>query len=151
MRRDDRVGCHRPGHNHRTPVCLLVLQQEHRVPVDPGTRTGSPGRVRAYHPPMVRHVVLLTFQPNTPRADLGAVAGALRTLPGRIPELRGYSVGVDLGLAGADGGNADLSIVADVDDVAGYEAYRDHPEHQRIIAEMIRPILASRVAVQHER
>lgn len=100
---------------------------------------------------MVRHVALLTFQPNTPRADLDAVADALRTLPGRIPDLRGYSVGVDLGLAGADGGNADLSIVADVDDVAGYEAYRDHPEHQRIIAEMIRPILASRVAVQHQR
>lgn len=78
---------------------------------------------------MVRHVVLLTFQPNTPRADVDAVADALRTLPGRIPELRGYDVGVDLGLAGADGGNADLSIVADVDDVAGYEAYRDHPYH----------------------
>ena len=97
---------------------------------------------------MVRHVVLLTFQPNTPRADLDAVADALRTLPGRIPELRGYSVGVDLGLAGADGGNADLSIVADVDDVAGYEAYRDHPEHQRIIAELVAPITAERASVQ---
>ena len=44
----------------------------------------------------------------------------------------------------------DFAVVADFDDVAGYVTYRDDPEHQRIIAELIRPHLASRVAAQYE-
>ncbi|UDY36347.1 Dabb family protein [Dermatobacter hominis] len=96
---------------------------------------------------MVRHVVLLTFVDGTSPEEVEAIATALRGLPDRIPELRSYVVGVDLDLADD---NADLVVVADVDDVDGYVAYRDHPEHQRIIAEMIRPILASRTAAQHE-
>jgi hypothetical protein len=95
---------------------------------------------------MVRHVVLLTFIDGTPAEEVEAIAAALRELPAQIPELRSYVVGVDLDLA-AD--NADLVVVADVDDVDGYVAYRDHPEHRRIITERIAPILASRTAAQH--
>jgi hypothetical protein len=94
---------------------------------------------------MVRHVVLLTFTDAATDAEIDGIATALRTLPDQIPELRHYVVGVDLGLAED---NADLQVVADTDDVDGYLAYRDHPEHQRIIAEQIRPILASRTAAQ---
>ncbi|MFM7225496.1 MAG: Dabb family protein [Actinomycetota bacterium] len=39
-------------------------------------------------------------------------------------------------------------MVAEVADEEGYAAYRDHPEHQRIIAELIRPVLAARSAIQ---
>ena len=46
-------------------------------------------------------------------------------------------------------GNFDLVVVADFDDVDGYLVYRDHPEHQAVIRERIRPILADRAAVQH--
>ena len=72
----------------------------------------------------------------------------LRALPAQIPEIRSYRVGVDAGLAAQ--GNSDLVVVADFDDVAGYLVYRDHPVHQDVIAQRIRPILASRAAVQHE-
>ena len=34
--------------------------------------------------------------------------------------------------------------------VAAYESYRDHPEHHRVIAELIKPILAGRSALQYE-
>jgi hypothetical protein len=96
---------------------------------------------------MVRHVVLLTFVDGTSDEEIAAIADALRELPSKIPSLRSYVVGTDLGLAED---NADLVVVADVDDVDGFHAYRDHPEHQRVLQEMIRPILASRVAAQHE-
>jgi hypothetical protein len=96
---------------------------------------------------MVRHVVLLTFIDGTTPEEISGIAEELRTLPERIPELRSYVVGVDLDLADD---NADLVVVADTDDVDGYIAYRDHPEHQRIIAERIRPIQAARTAAQHE-
>ena len=40
--------------------------------------------------------------------------------------------------------------MADFDDEAGYLVYRDHPTHQDVITRLIRPILVSRAAVQHE-
>ena len=97
---------------------------------------------------MFRHVVVLTFAEDATDAQVTAVVEGLRALPAQIPELRGYEVGRDLGL---EGGDARVVAVADCDDVDGYLAYRDHPAHQRVIAERIRPILAARTAVQHER
>lgn len=97
---------------------------------------------------MFRHVVLLKWVETATVADRDAVRSALLELPAAIPELRNYVVGDDAGLE-ADR-NFDFAIVADFDDVKGYETYRDHPTHQDVIARLIRPILASRAAVQHE-
>jgi hypothetical protein len=93
---------------------------------------------------VIRHVSVLAFADG---ADVDAIADALATLPTRIPALRAYSFGRDLGLAD---GNGSFVVVADFDDVAGYESYRDDRDHQRILAELIRPVLASRTAVQYE-
>lgn len=90
-----------------------------------------------------RHIVLLTLDDA---CDVDGVIAALRTLPGQIPELRSYVVGRDAGLTE---GNATVAVVADCDDQAGWEAYRDHPAHQAVIAERIKPHLVSRTAVQH--
>jgi len=90
-----------------------------------------------------RHVVLLTFDDG---CDLDRLVASLRELPGQIPELRSYVVGRD---AGISEGNATLAVTADFDDEAGYVAYRDHPAHQQVLAEQIRPHLLARTAVQH--
>lgn len=95
---------------------------------------------------MFRHVVVFVWTPEATDGQKGAVAEALRALPGVIDTIRDYRIGADAGLAE---GNSDFAVVADFDDVDGYLTYRDHPEHQRVIAELIRPILASRAAVQH--
>jgi hypothetical protein len=97
---------------------------------------------------MFRHVVLLRWNDSaTPEQRLAVLEG-LRALPPQIPEIRSYRVGVDAGLAAE--GNSDLAVVADFDDVAGYLVYRDHPVHQDVIARSIRPILASRAAIQQQ-
>lgn len=96
---------------------------------------------------MFRHVSLLTFTDETTAKDVRAITEALQGLPTRIPALRDYRIGTDAGLAD---GNAHFAVVADFDDVAGYVAYRDDPEHQRILAELVRPRLASRSAAQYE-
>jgi hypothetical protein len=62
-----------------------------------------------------------------------------------VPSLRSYLLGPDLGV---NEGNYDFGIVAAFDDMDGYLAYRDNPDHRAIIAEWITPIIASRVAVQ---
>ena len=61
--------------------------------------------------------------------------------------IRRYDVALDAGLVE---GNWDASVVADFDDAEGWRTYTADPEHQRIIAELIRPILAERAAVQLE-
>lgn len=91
----------------------------------------------------VRHIVLLTLDDG---CDVDALLAALRDLPARIPALRSYVVGRDLGISE---GNATIGVVADVDDEAGFVEYRDHPAHQQVIAERIRPHLVARTAVQH--
>ena len=96
---------------------------------------------------MFRHIALLQFVPSVTSRDIDAIGAALAVLPSRIPQLRDYRFGRDLGLAE---GNHEFAVVADFDDHDGYVVYRDDPEHQRILAELIRPVLASRAAVQYE-
>ena len=94
---------------------------------------------------MVRHVSCLTWSERATPDAIEAVRAALEELPALIPDLRAYAVGADLGLAP---GNADFAIVADFDDADGWRRYTDHPAHQAVLRDRIRPILASRVAVQ---
>jgi hypothetical protein len=96
---------------------------------------------------MLRHVVCLTFRAGTPDAALDELAAGFRALPAAIPEIRHYEVGTDLGLAD---GNADLTLVADFDDADAWRRYQDHPAHVRVITELVRPIVAHRVASQFE-
>jgi hypothetical protein len=95
---------------------------------------------------VIRHVATLTFVDDATDEQVRAVADALATLPARLPNMLAYSFGPDLGI---NAGNASFVVVADFEAVDDYAAYRDDPEHQRILAEVIRPILASRAAVQY--
>jgi hypothetical protein len=95
---------------------------------------------------MLRHVATFTWNDTATPAALDEIVAALLALPGQIPELRAYHLGPDAGL---DDGNADFAIVADFDDVAGWRAYQANPRHQAARA-LMRPIIASRAAVQYE-
>jgi len=93
----------------------------------------------------LRHVVCVTWKAGTSATAVTALCEALAGLPTLIPEIQGYAFGSDLGLADT---NADFAIVADFDDVTAWRRYQEHPEHQRVLAEHIRPNLESRAAVQ---
>lgn len=94
----------------------------------------------------LRHLVLLRFHPGTSPEQVAAIATALRTLPGQIPELGTYLVGPDLAISD---GTYDFGIAADFASQADYETYRDHPAHQAVIHELIAPLVAERAAVQY--
>lgn len=94
---------------------------------------------------MIRHVSVLTFKEGTTPEQIAAVSDALAALPARIP-MAAYSFGPDLGLAE---GNASYVVVAEFPDADAYRVYRDDEEHQRILREVIRPLLTSRVAAQY--
>jgi hypothetical protein len=96
---------------------------------------------------MIRHIVLLTFRPETDPSATQAIVDALDGLPAQIPALRRYEIATDAGLAD---GNADLVVLADVDDPQAWADYRDHPAHRRVIEEHILPVLEDRRAIQYE-
>ncbi|NUP03157.1 MAG: Dabb family protein [Nonomuraea sp.] len=94
---------------------------------------------------MIRHIVLITWAGHATDEQKAAVETELKKLPGVIPELKAYTVGAD---AGIDQGNHDFGLVADFDSVDDYLVYRDHPQHKAVLAEHVKPILATRAAVQ---
>jgi hypothetical protein len=93
----------------------------------------------------VRHVVVFRWKDDVDAAALAAIDAALSALPAQIPSLRGYHHGADLALGE---GRWDYGIVAECDDVEGWRAYEQHPAHQRVVTEVLRPHVAERAAVQ---
>lgn len=94
---------------------------------------------------MFRHVVLFRWKPGTDPAALAALERALAELPAQVPEIRTYRFGRDAGLVT---GNFDFAIVADFADEAAWRRYVDHPAHQKLVAERVRPIVLERAAAQ---
>lgn len=82
----------------------------------------------------------------TAEQKAAAIAG-IEGLTGSIPEIGSLAVGPDAGLRDD---NFDLAAVVDFEDRAAYEVYASHPGHLEMLAELVRPILAERVAVQYE-
>ncbi|SDI01528.1 Stress responsive A/B Barrel Domain [Sinosporangium album] len=95
---------------------------------------------------MFRHVVLFTWSADATDEQKAAVPRRLAELPGIIPQIRSYVLGPD---AGVSTDTCDFAVVADFDSAEDFLAYRDHPAHQAVIAESIKPILAGRAAVQY--
>lgn len=96
---------------------------------------------------MIRHVVVLTFDPSTTADQRAAFEAALHELPAKIPQIVDYRVGADLGLADT---NHDFAIVADFASVDDYLVYRDHPAHVEFKERYLAPYVATRAAVQYE-
>ena len=95
---------------------------------------------------MFRHVVMFRWTPDATAEAKALVAAGLAELPHAIETIRAYEFGPDAGLAE---GNWDFVVVADFDDIDGYIVYRDHPTHQGLITERIRPVVAERAALQY--
>lgn len=79
--------------------------------------------------------------------QVAELTAALTALPAVVGTVTDYRVGVDIG---ENETSADYAVVADFATVDDYRAYRDHPEHQRVVTEVLNPICASRTAVQIE-
>lgn len=77
--------------------------------------------------------------------QIDAVSAGLDTLPAAIPEIANYRHGQD---AGINNGNFDYVVVGDFVTEDDYLVYRDHPVHQRLITDLLAPLIAARSAVQ---
>ena len=66
-------------------------------------------------------------------------------LADEIDVVRELHVGRDAGLAE---GNAGLALLVVVDDAEAWHTYQDHPAHQRVVTEHVRPLVTGRTAAQ---
>ena len=96
---------------------------------------------------MLRHVVLFTWSDAADAERRATTLAALRRLPDDLGGMTAFAVGDDAGLSD---GNAQTALVADFPDVEAYRRYAEDPVHQAVIAEHVRPFLATRNAVQYE-
>ena len=94
--------------------------------------------------PGLIHCVAFTWRPDTSAAAIEAVRAGLAALRRNLG-LADYRFGEDLGLGD---GNADFAVIARFSSADAWRSYMNHPEHQRLIADQVRPILATRVAFQ---
>jgi len=96
---------------------------------------------------VLRHVVMVRLAEDMTDDQKEALRAGLGRLPEVIPEIRAYRFGADVGL---NEGNFDFVVTADFDDADGYLAYRDHPDHRKLVAELLAPFVSKRAAVQFE-
>jgi Stress responsive A/B Barrel Domain len=94
-----------------------------------------------------RHVVMVRFTDGMTDEQKESLRAGLSRLPDLIPVIRAYRFGEDAGL---NEGNYDFVVTADFDDADGYLAYRDHPDHKKLVTELLAPFAAERAAVQFE-
>jgi hypothetical protein len=93
----------------------------------------------------VTHVALFTWKPGTSDAQVEELRVALAALPGQIEEIRSYRLGAD---AGVSVGNDRFGVIAEFDDLDAYTRYASDARHRDVIDRLLKPILATRHAVQ---
>ena len=96
---------------------------------------------------MIEHLVLFKVKGEVSAADAEKMVQALRSLAGRVPSIRELRCGTnfsDRNQGFTHGLLVRFRSRADLD------AYIDHPEHQRVVAECVRPIVESILVVDFE-
>jgi hypothetical protein len=95
----------------------------------------------------LRHVVMFRFGDGTTGDQVQALADGLDRMPAAVGTTVHYHHGRD---AGITEGAYDYVVVGDFATVDDYLTYRNHPDHQALIRDLVRPILAERASIQFE-
>lgn len=93
---------------------------------------------------MMTHVVLFKFESRDKQIPIEAKS-RLMSMEGVVPSLKGIEVGINE----IEGPRAfDLSLVTRFEDLAGLDAYREHPAHLEVLA-YLKTVVAQSVAVDY--
>lgn len=97
---------------------------------------------------MIRHTVVFTLKPGTPRESVISALKNAKTLLPAIPGVRSFSIGEDLGLQ--PGRSGDMAVVAEFDSIDDVKTYLSHPIHLDYIKNNLAEIVETRISVQFE-
>ncbi len=80
---------------------------------------------------MLRHIVMIKFADRANKDKASAeLKKMLNDLLAEIPELKSMEVGLNVNTKPSA---FDLVLTSDFDDESGLNAYREHPEHQKVL------------------
>ncbi len=96
---------------------------------------------------MIEHLVLFKFKKGSSDEVIKDIYSSLQRLKGRIDSLVEISAGANFSerSQGFDGG-----LTVRFNDKAGLMTYAEHPEHQEIVQNKIKPIAESVLALDYE-
>lgn len=95
---------------------------------------------------MVEHIVLFKWKDTATPKQIEAVMEGLNGLKDKIPGIVDLSCGKNF----TDRGQGfEYGLVVRFRDRDALEAYQPHPEHQKIVQNLIQPILAGILAVDY--
>jgi hypothetical protein len=98
---------------------------------------------------MFNHVVLFKlkdFQNDLQKAEIrDQIKNALLGLKGKIAELKQIEVGTNTEINGT---SFDISLITRFDSKEGFEVYRDHPEHLKVVG-LVRANTVDRAVVDY--
>ena len=97
----------------------------------------------------LRHVVMFRFTDDATDEQRHALARGLDGMPAATGAVRAedYRHGFD---AGVNPASWDYVVVADFASADDYRTYRDHPDHQALIRDLVTPIVGDRASIQYE-
>ena len=93
------------------------------------------------------HIASFRWKEHTTPVDVEQITAALTALAPSLTGVHRYRCGPDVSRTPD---SYDYAVVGEFGRRADFLAYRDHPEHQRILNELIKPHLAGRIVVQLE-
>ena len=95
----------------------------------------------------VEHLVLFRWQPEATATQIADAVGALQSLADRVPGILQLSCGENF----TDRAKGfQHGLVVRFSDRAALEAYQVHPEHQAVVQQHIKPIVADILALDYE-
>jgi ureidoacrylate peracid hydrolase len=95
---------------------------------------------------MIKHVVLVKVKPGTSQEQIDAMVAGYNSMKDAIPELLSWSMGPNV----RRDGEFTHAMVGVVENLETLKRYVDHPLHQRVSAELGRPIFEKRVIADYE-
>ncbi len=100
---------------------------------------------------MIRHIVMFTLldeaDGRSKKENLALAVEGAEALRNKVPTLKGYSVVTNA--ENADSTNYDIALICDFDDMAGLEAYQNHPDHKEFGA-FIKKVRSNRACIDFE-
>ena len=93
---------------------------------------------------MIRHVIMWKFRAGE-EENMNAFLNGLKALDGVIPEIRRMEVGVNV----LEKNNYDACLIADFDDLAALDRYKNDPRHVAASG-LCKSIRETRIAVDFE-
>jgi hypothetical protein len=89
---------------------------------------------------MINHLVFFKFKSSVPESEVAQVLNQLGKLKAEIPSMTYFSFGKNCSIEFLNKGFTHAMTMF-FDDVAGRDFYIYHPEHKRIAADIIIPLL----------